>query len=54
MTLSLDSQALILLCSHLGLSAAPEYTPLTLKDWNPLAKKHIINIQTPSSFIEPE
>lgn len=39
MTLSLDSQALILLCSHLGLSAAPDYAPLTLKDWNPLAKK---------------
>lgn len=39
MTLSPDSQALLLLCSHLGLSSAPEFAPLTLKDWNPLAKK---------------
>lgn len=34
-----DSQAIILLCSHLGLSSNPDYAPLTLKDWNPLAKK---------------
>lgn len=39
MTLSPDSQALLLLCSHLGLSSSPEFAPLTLKDWNPLAKK---------------
>lgn len=34
-----DSQAIILLCSYLGLSSNPDYAPLTLKDWNPLAKK---------------
>ncbi len=39
MTLSLDSQAILLLCSHLGLSSSPEFAPFTLKDWNPLAKK---------------
>jgi len=39
MTISLDSQAILLLCSHLGLSSNPEYAPLTLKDWNPLSKK---------------
>jgi len=39
MTLSLDSQATLLLCSHFGLSLNPEFAPLTLKDWNPLAKK---------------
>ncbi len=39
MTLSPDSQAILLLCSHLGLSSNPEHTPLTLKDWNPLSKK---------------
>jgi predicted Rossmann fold nucleotide-binding protein DprA/Smf involved in DNA uptake len=39
MTLSPDSQAILLLCSHLGLSSSPEFVPLTLKDWNPLAKK---------------
>jgi len=37
MTLSPDSLALLLLCSHLGL---PEGTsPLTLREWNPLARK---------------
>jgi predicted Rossmann fold nucleotide-binding protein DprA/Smf involved in DNA uptake len=51
MTLSLDSQALILLCSHLGLSAAPEYTPLTLKDWNPLAKKLLSISKRPAALL---
>lgn len=39
MTLSPDSQALLLLCSHLGLSSEPEFPPLTLREWNPLARK---------------
>ncbi len=39
MTISADSQAILLLCSHLGLSSGSESVPLTLKDWNPLAKK---------------
>lgn len=39
MSISLDSQAILLLCSHIGLSATPEYLSLTLKEWNPLAKK---------------
>lgn len=39
MTISADSQAILLLCSHLGLSSGSEVAPLTLKDWNPLAKK---------------
>jgi DNA processing protein len=39
MTISPDSQTILLLCSHLGLSSSPEFSPLTLKDWNPLAKK---------------
>lgn len=39
MTISADSQAILLLCSHLGLSSSSEIAPLTLKDWNPLAKK---------------
>ena len=32
-------QTILLLCSHLGLSSSSEVAPLTLKDWNPLAKK---------------
>ncbi len=39
MTLSPDSQVMILLCSHLGLSSNPDTAPFTLRDWNPLAHK---------------
>ncbi len=39
MIISTDSQAILSLCSHLGLSSTPEFPPFTLKDWNPLAKK---------------
>jgi DNA processing protein len=37
--ISSDSQVLLLLCSHLGLSTDPEFSPLTLREWNPLARK---------------
>jgi predicted Rossmann fold nucleotide-binding protein DprA/Smf involved in DNA uptake len=33
-----DGQALLLLCSHLGLSKDDVSSPLTLKEWNPLAR----------------
>lgn len=39
MTISSDSQSILLLCSHLGLSSNPDPAPLTLKDWNPIARK---------------
>ena len=39
MTISPDSQAMLLLCSHLGLSNDPDTTPLTLREWNPLVRK---------------
>lgn len=39
MTISTDSQAILLLCSHLGLAPNPDPSPFTLKDWNPLTKK---------------
>lgn len=39
MTISLDSQAILLLCSHIGLSSNSDYSSLTLKEWNPLAKR---------------
>lgn len=39
MTLSSDSQALLLLCSQLGLPSEPEFPPLTLREWNPLVRK---------------
>jgi hypothetical protein len=39
MPLSPDAQTLLLLCSYLGLPAQPEFAPLTLSEWNPLARK---------------
>ncbi|MCK6583371.1 MAG: DNA-processing protein DprA [Anaerolineales bacterium] len=34
-----DSQTLLLLCSQLALPSEPEFPPLTLREWNPLARK---------------
>lgn len=39
MTISPDTQAMLLLCSQLGLSNDPDNAPLTLREWNPLARK---------------
>jgi predicted Rossmann fold nucleotide-binding protein DprA/Smf involved in DNA uptake len=39
MTISPDAQAMLLLCSHLGLSNNPDIAPLTLREWNPLVYK---------------
>ena len=39
MTISADSQAMLLICSQLGLSNDPDTTPFTLREWNPLARK---------------
>lgn len=38
-TITPDTQALLLLCTHLGLPPEPEQAPLTLREWNPLARK---------------
>ena len=37
--LSLDSQVLLLLCSHVGLGKNSDLAPLTLREWNPLSRK---------------
>ncbi len=37
--LSHDSRVLLLLCSHLGFEKDSELKPLTLREWNPLARK---------------
>jgi len=37
--LSLDALALLLLCSHLGVTRENDILPLTLREWNPLARK---------------
>jgi len=47
--LSLDSQVILLLCSRLGLAKETDLAPLTMREWNPLARK----IQA-SVFVRPE
>jgi predicted Rossmann fold nucleotide-binding protein DprA/Smf involved in DNA uptake len=39
MAISPDALVLLLLCSHLGLPSDPDPAPLTLKNWNPLARR---------------
>ena len=48
-----DSQAILLLCSHLGLPAGDDLKPLTLREWNPLATKlHNSSLKRPGALIE--
>ncbi len=45
MSLSPDSLVLLLLCSHLGLPDEDDTSPLTLREWTPLARKlQLLNI----------
>jgi len=37
--LSSDARVLLLLCSYIGLPTEPDAAPLTLREWNPLARK---------------
>ncbi|MBN1936666.1 MAG: DNA-protecting protein DprA [Anaerolineae bacterium] len=47
-----DAQALLLLCSHLGLPDEPPFAPLTLREWNPLARKlQALNLR-PGSLLD--
>ncbi len=39
MIITPDSQAILSICSHLGVQSNAEYAPLSLKEWNILAKK---------------
>ncbi len=52
MILSPDSQVLLLLCSHLGLQSNPDPVPLTLRDWNPLARKLQTESLRPGSLLD--
>lgn len=51
MVISPDSQVLLLLCSHLGLPADPDPAPLTLREWNPLARKLQAQSQRPGTLL---
>jgi predicted Rossmann fold nucleotide-binding protein DprA/Smf involved in DNA uptake len=52
MNISPDTQVMVLLCSHLGLPSDPVPAPLTLRDWNPLARKLQSESLKPSSFLD--
>src|SRR3990170_5365477 len=39
MPISTDTQAVLLLCSHLGLPSEPDPSPLTLREWNPVTRQ---------------
>ena len=53
MNLSADAQAILLLCSRLGLPAHAQPEPLTLRDWNPLARKiHASPLQRPGALLD--
>jgi predicted Rossmann fold nucleotide-binding protein DprA/Smf involved in DNA uptake len=39
MPISHDSQVILLLCSHLALSNDSDIVPLTLREWNPMARR---------------
>ncbi len=48
-----DAQVLLLLCSHLGLSKDSDLAPLTLREWNPLARKiHESVFKRPDALLE--
>ena len=38
MSITADTQSMLMLCSHLGLGRQPDSKPLTLREWNPLAQ----------------
>lgn len=52
MMLSLDSQVILLLCSHLGLSSDTDTVPFTLRDWNPLARKLQASSLRPGALLD--
>ena len=52
MIISSDSQVMLLLCSHLGLPSNTDPAPLTLREWNPLARKIQLATLRPGSLLE--
>src|SRR5450830_542282 len=47
-----DGAVIVMLCSHLGLSDGPAAAPLTLREWNALARKiHDSEIKYPRSLL---
>lgn len=53
MALSADSQAILLLCSHLGLPQGSEPGPLKLREWNDLAAKiHGSSLGRPGALLD--
>jgi len=49
---STNSQVILLLCSHLGVEPGDENAPLTLREWNPLARKLLEAGSQPGDLLE--
>jgi len=49
--ISSDSTAILMLCTHLGLSTDPGPAPLTLRQWNPLARKLVAASLSPGDLL---
>ena len=49
--ISADSQAILMLCSYLGLPPKPYPAPLTLREWNPLARKLVAASLRPGNLL---
>lgn len=52
MILSPDSQVILLICSHIGLSSDPDTAPFTLRDWNLLARKLQASSLRPGALLD--
>ena len=53
MELTADSQVVALLCSRLGLPEAPEFKPLTLREWNRLVRRLVDSpLESPGALLE--
>lgn len=52
MNLPPDAQAMLLLCSHLGLAGRSDLAPLTLREWNPLARRlYASSLERPGALL---
>jgi predicted Rossmann fold nucleotide-binding protein DprA/Smf involved in DNA uptake len=52
MNLTRDAQAMLLLCSHLGMAGRSDLTPLTLREWNSLARQlQTSSLQRPGAML---
>ena len=52
MHLTADSQAILMLCSYLGLPSNPDPAPLTLREWNAIARNLVAASLRPEALLD--